>query len=118
MTGLPAAATPASRSTDETVKVTHDDHVCAADISSPRDGVASVGLRAPHDVSPEARSELVDRVMQHPTVQGSDTVHVVVPLGDSASISRLQEHTTNVSAHAAGASSIIEAEVPHPGSDA
>jgi hypothetical protein len=119
MSGLPAAATPGSRSTNETVKVSHDGQVCAADISTPAepDGVASVGLRAPHDVSPEARGELVDRVMEHPAVQGSDKVRVVVPLGDSESISRLHEHTTNVTARAAGASSVIEADVAHPAAD-
>jgi hypothetical protein len=119
MSGLPPAASPQTGSRDETVEVRHDGHVAAADISTsnPADGVASVALRAPHDVSPECRDELVDRVMEHPAVQASDTVHVVVPVGDSASISRLQEHTTNATARAAGASSIIDAEVTHPASD-
>jgi hypothetical protein len=119
MTGLSHAATPATGSTNETVKVTQDGQVCAADISTATEpgGVASVGLRAPHDASTEARGELVDRVMEHPAVQGSDSVHVVVPLGDGASISRLHEHTTNAHAHAAGASSIVEAEVARPTSD-
>jgi len=39
---------------------------------------------------------------------------VVVPLGDTESISRLQERTSNVTARAAGASSVIEADVVHP----
>jgi len=120
MSGLPDAASPPTGATTETVEVKHDGRVAAADISttSRTDGVASVALHAPHDVSPESRGELVDKVMEHPSVQGSDTVHVVVPIGDSASISRLHEHTTNVNAHAAGASSIIDAEVAHPAPDA
>ncbi|MGI3782255.1 MAG: hypothetical protein ACRYG2_15955 [Janthinobacterium lividum] len=120
MTGRPDAARPPTAATNETVKVKHDGEVGTADIStsSEADGVASVALRAPRDLSAEARSELVDRVMEHPAVQSSDTVHVVVPIGDSASITRLQEHTTNVNARAAGASSIIEAEVVRPAPDA
>ena len=120
MTARPQAAAPTSRSTNETVEVTHGGQVCAADISTPAepDGVASVGLRADHDTSPGARGELVDRVMEHPAVQGSDKVRVVVPLGDSESISRLHEHTTNLNARAAGASSVIEADVAHPAADA
>ncbi len=106
--------------TNETVKVRHEGQLVAADISTSTepDAVASIALRAPHDVSPEAREELVDQVMEHPAVQGSDSVHVVVPIGDSASISRLHEHTSNVNARAAGASSIIEADVAHPATDA
>lgn len=115
MSGRPAG--PPTTTTSETVKVEHDGQVGAADISTTPDGVTSVALRAPHELPPEGRGELVDRVMEHPAVQGSDSVHLVVPIGDSASITRLQEHATNVTARAAGASSIIEAEVAHPSSD-
>ena len=114
MTGRPDGS---NAPTNETVKVRHDGQVAAADISTRSDGVASVALRAPHDLPAEGRGELVDKVMQHPAVQGSDSVHVVVPIGDAASISRLHEHTTNANAHAAGASSVIEADVTHPASD-
>jgi hypothetical protein len=116
MSGLPDAVSPPTAATTETVEVTRDGQVAAADISTTKGpaGVASVALRAPHDVSPECRGELVDKVMEHPAVQGSDSVHVVVPIGDSASISRLHEHTTNVDAHPAGASAIIEADVARP----
>ena len=119
MSGLPDAVSPPTGSSEETVQVSHDGQVAAADISTSdqADGVASVALRARHEVSPEYRDELMDRVMEHPAVQASDTVHVVVPIGDSASISRLHEHTTNATARAAGASSIIEADVTHPVSD-
>lgn len=103
---------------DSRVEVRHDGHVvAAADIkSSPEPhGTATVSLRAHHDQAPpEARGELVDQVLDQPGVSNSDKVHVVLPLGDSASISRLRERTTNVNARAAGASSVIEAEVPQP----
>ena len=53
-------------------------------------------------------------MLDHPDVQASDNVHVVVPIGDGESITRLQDRTTNFSARAAGASSVIDAEVTHP----
>jgi len=102
----------------ESVKVRRDGHVVAtAAISTtaePQDP-AKVALSARRDVTPPgARGELVDQVLEHPDVAASDTVRVVVPLGDTESISRLQERTTNVNARAAGASSVIEADVVHP----
>ena len=48
-------------------------------------------------------------------MSNSDTVHVVLPLGDAASISRLQERTTDFTARAAGSSSIVDAGVPDEG---
>lgn len=81
-------------------------------------GTASVSLSARHgEAPPHARSELVDRVLDHPGVQRSDNVRVVVPIGDAESITRLQERTTNFNARAAGASSVIEAEVARPPAD-
>jgi hypothetical protein len=120
MSGLPDAVSPPTPAANETVQVRHDGQVAAADVSASPEphGAATVALRAPRDLPAEAREELVDQVMEHPAVQSSDSVHVVVPLGDSASISRLQEHTTNVNARAAGASSIIDAEVARPAPDA
>ena len=74
-----------------------------------------MALTARHgEAPPEARSELVDQVMDHPGVRSSDNVHVVVPIGDGESITRLQEHTTNFTARAAGASSVIDADVAEP----
>ena len=118
MTGR--AEGPPASTTEESVEVRHDGHVVAtAKVSaSEPHGTATVALSTPHDPVPAgARSELVDQVMERPGVRNSETVRVVVPLGDSESISRLQEHTTNVNARAAGASSVIEAEVARPASD-
>ena len=108
--------------TNESVKVTRDGHVVAeASVSAlpEPEEPAKVALSAPRDVAPTgARGELVDQVMDHPAVQGSDNVHVVLPLGDTESISRLQERTTNFTARAAGASSVVEAEVVRPDPEA
>ncbi len=82
-------------------------------------GTAKVALQRHRDDSPpEVRGDLVDRVMDASGVSNSDSVHVVLPVGDSASISRLQERTTGFSARAAGASSVVDADVPGgPGDD-
>jgi hypothetical protein len=103
------------------VEVRRDGRVVAdADLTVPPEphGTASVALGSPHrDAPPAARAELVDQVMSDPAVQSCDSVHVVVPIGDAEAITRLQERTTNFHARAAGASSVIEAEVAHPASD-
>ena len=76
-------------------------------------GTAQVGLQRHRDDAPaEVREELVDKVMDAPQVSSSDNVHVVLPLGDSASITRLQERTVGFTARAAGSSSVVDAEVP------
>jgi hypothetical protein len=108
---------PGARAQKESVTVRHDGHVvAAAEVTTPPEphGTASVALTTPHEAPSDARSELVDQVLDHPGVRQSDNVHVVVPLGDGASITRLQERTTNFTARAAGASSVVEAEVARP----
>ena len=76
-------------------------------------GTAQVGLQRHRDDAPdEVRGELVDRVMDTLGVSNSDDVHVVLPLGDSASITRLQERTVGFTARAAGSSSVVDAEGP------
>jgi len=104
----------------DSVQVSHDGQVVAtASITGAATSVepATVTLTARHgDVPPGTRGELVDQAMDHPSVQGSDNVHVVVPLGDTESISRLRERTTNLNARAAGSSSVIDADVTHPDS--
>ena len=102
--------------TDATVKVRRDGRVVATAAITTQDGphgTARVFLGTPHtDAARQARGELVDEVLDHPGVRDSDRVRVVLPLGDSEAVGRLQERTTNLDARAAGASSIVEAEVP------
>ena len=101
-----------------TVKVSRDGQVVAtAEVTTDPDGTARVALQTPHDAPPAIRRDLVDEVMDSPDVRGSENVHVVVPLGDSESITRLQDRTTGFNARAAGASSVIEAEVARPEDD-
>lgn len=105
----PVGRSPRSSSS---VTVSRDGRVVAtADVATGPDGTARIALLTGHDQAAAVRSDLVDLVMDSPEVRGSESVHVVVPLGDSASISRLQDRTTGFDAHAAGASAVIEAEV-------
>lgn len=108
--GGPPVAPRSSR-----VEVRDQGGTASADVTTPDEphSTATVAFRSrPGDVAPEARRELVDKVLAQPEVQGSDAVHVVLPLGDGATIGRLHERTTNVDARAAGASTVIDAEVP------
>ena len=75
-------------------------------------GTARVSLHSQRDFSaPHARSELVDKVLDHPGVRQADHVHVVAAVGDAESITWLQQRTKGFSAHAAGSSSVIDAEI-------
>lgn len=117
--GVPGAGDAHAKK--DSLEVRHEGRVvAAAEVTAPPEphGTASVALTARHgEAPPDARSELVDQVLDHPGVAGSDAVHVVLPLGDGESLTRLQERTTNFNARAAGASSIIEAEVARPPAD-
>ena len=98
------------------IEARHEGHVVAtAEVKATPEphGTAQVGLQRHRDDAPdEVRGELVDRVMDTLGVSNSDNVHVVLPLGDSASITRLQERTVGFTARAAGSSSVVDAEVP------
>lgn len=88
--------------------------VAAADVASSTEphGTAWVTVHSPDsDSPPDARAELVNKVMDRPSVSNSDSVHVVAPLGDSEALSQLQQRTTSFTARPAGSSSVIEADV-------
>ena len=118
MTGRGEDGREAPATQESSVRVRRDGHVVAtADVTTTVAplGTAKVSLDTPHaDAPSEARTELVDQVLDHPEVRDSADVRVVAPLGDSAALGRLQERTTNYHAHAAGASSIAEADVLQP----
>ena len=106
--------------TTERVEVTHpNDPAASAQIETTEGSqrIASVGLHTGRGCAEGTHRELVDQVMSHPIVADSDKVHAVVALGDAETITRLQEHTVNFEAHAAGASTIIDADVAPASSD-
>jgi hypothetical protein len=87
----------------------------AADVITPgiANGTVRVSLRAESGhIRPGTRSSLVDAVLDLPGVQDSARLEVVVPLGDSESLHRLQERCEDVRIHAAGSSALVDAILP------
>jgi hypothetical protein len=68
-------------------------------------------------VRPGDRTQLVDTVMDLPEVQASDRLEATVPFGDVESVERLRERTADAVLRAAGASTLLDANVArdHPG---
>ncbi len=65
-------------------------------------------------VRPGDRTQLVDTVMDLPEVQASDRLEATVPFGDTESVERLLERTDDAELRAAGATTLLDANVPHP----
>jgi hypothetical protein len=65
-------------------------------------------------VRPGDRAHLVDAVMDLPEVQASERVEATVPFGDAESVERLRERTDDAELRAAGASTLLDANVPRP----
>jgi len=63
-------------------------------------------------VRPGYRASLVDAVMDLPEVQASDRVEAAIPYGDSESLERLRERTEDAQARAAGATTLLDANIP------
>lgn len=63
-------------------------------------------------VGPGVRASLVDAVMDLPEVQASDRVEAAIPYGDGESLERLRERTEDSEARAAGATTLLDANVP------
>ena len=68
-------------------------------------------------VRPGDRTNLVDTVMDLPEVQASDRVEATVPFGDAESVERLRERTADAVLRAAGASTLLDANVPRGGAE-
>jgi hypothetical protein len=58
------------------------------------------------------RASLVDAVMDLPEVQASDRVEAAVPYGDAESIERLRERTEDAETRVAGATTLLDANIP------
>ena len=88
--------------------------VAAAEVTSQGPGgTARASLRAASGhITPGRRAGLVDAVLDLPEVQESARLKVVFPLGDCETLRRLQERCPDVRPHPAGASAIMEANLP------
>ena len=88
--------------------------VAAAQVTSQGPGGtarASLCAESGH-ITPGRRASLVDAVLGLPEVQESARLKVVFPLGDCETLQRLQERCPGVRTHPAGASAIMEANLP------
>jgi hypothetical protein len=65
-------------------------------------------------IRPGQRASLVDAVMDLPEVQASERVEAAVPYGDGESLERLRERTQDAQTRAAGATTLLDANI-HPG---
>jgi hypothetical protein len=88
--------------------------VAAADVTIPPEtDTAQASLRAaPGHIAPGRRASLVDAVMDLPEVQESSRLEATVPLGDSETLGRLRERSENPTTKAAGASALLDADLP------
>jgi hypothetical protein len=58
------------------------------------------------------RTALVDAVMDLPEVQASKRVEAAVPYGDGESLDRLRQRTVDAQTRVAGATTLLDANVP------
>ena len=95
-----------------------DRTVAAAEVttSAGSGGTARVSLHAEAGhITPGRRASLVDAVLDLPEVQESTRLEGTFRLGDSESLHRLEERCEDVSAHPAGWSSLVDANLPSGG---
>jgi hypothetical protein len=100
------------------VEISDDERtVAAAEVTSEGPGgTARASLRAASGhITPGRRASLVDAVLDLPEVQESARLKVAFPLGDSETLQRLQDRCPDVRTHPAGASAIMEANLPSRG---
>jgi hypothetical protein len=61
------------------------------------------------------RATLVDEVMDLPEVKASNRVEAAVPFGDAESVERLRQRTDDAVLRAAGATTLLDANLPPDG---
>ncbi len=89
--------------------------VASADIEIVDDSVsrASLHVESGH-VQPGARARLVDAVIDEPQVSARPHLQVAMPLGQTEMVDRVRERSESERTRAAGASCLIDAELPQP----
>jgi hypothetical protein len=76
------------------------------------DGTVRTSLRSDPYAPPGYRTSLVDAVMDLPEVQASDRMEAAIPYGDAESLERLRQRTQDAEARAAGATTLLDANIP------
>jgi hypothetical protein len=93
-----------------------DDRVVAeAEVTTARgpEGTVRTSLHAKNEHARRGdRATLVDAVMDLPEVQASERVEASVPYGDGESLERLRQRTDDPQTRVAGATTLLDANVP------
>ena len=76
------------------------------------EGTVRTSMHADAYAPPGYRASLVDAVMDLPEVQASDRMEAAVPYGDAESLERLRERTEDAETRAAGATTLLDANIP------
>ncbi len=77
------------------------------------EGTVRTSMHAKNErARPGDRTSLVDAVMDLPEVQGSQRVEASVPYGDGESLDRLRQRTADPQTRVAGATTLLDANVP------
>jgi hypothetical protein len=97
------------------IKDEADRTVAKADVTTALgpEGTVRTSMQSDAYAPPGYRASLVDAVMDLPEVQASDRVEAAVPYGDAESLERLRERTEDAQTRAAGATTLLDANVPN-----
>ena len=90
--------------------------VATADIDGLHPSVARVSLHVESGHLPTGtRKRLVDAILDAPEVSSRQRLQVTLPLGDTEMLDRVRERCDTVETRAAGATCLIDADLPDPG---
>jgi hypothetical protein len=115
----PRATTPpaATRPGDDlTIQIEQEGRTVASAEVRPtgEPGVVHSDLHAEAGRLPDGtRARLVDAVLEHPQVDEAERLLATMPLGDTEMLDRVRQRCGSVEAHAAGATKIVDARLPH-----
>ena len=76
------------------------------------EGTVRTSMHADPYVPPGTRASLVDAVMDLPEVRASERMEAAIPYGDAESLERLRERTEDAQTRAAGATTLLNANIP------
>jgi hypothetical protein len=98
------------------IEVKHDDQTIAAAevtlLDNSEGTVRTSFLPSAGHLPPGTRANLIDAVMDLPEVRGSARMQATVPLGDTESLNRLRERTDETVTRPAGASALVDGDIP------
>jgi hypothetical protein len=96
------------------IKDDSDRTVAKADVTTALgpEGTVRTSMQSDAYAPPGSRASLVDAVMDLPEVQASDRMEAAVPYGDAESLERLRERTEDAETRAAGATTLLDANIP------